>query len=99
MVISALASSGSSPSAWCLLVSFLKFRPLAHYFGKACYVGERDKPQAVEEEGAPRRAPAVRVRGPDAAPVPDAVAVHGRRARSNQIGTHYATNYSGATAS
>ena len=52
MVTSALASSsGSSPSAWCLLVSFLKFRPLAHYFGKACYVSERDKPQAVEEEG------------------------------------------------
>ena len=49
MVTSALASSsGSSPSAWCLLVSF---RPLAHYFGKACYVSERDKPQAVEEEG------------------------------------------------
>ena len=36
------------PKAWCLLVSF---RPLAHYFGKACYVSERDKPQAVEEEG------------------------------------------------
>ena len=52
------------------------------------------------ESGPPaRRAPAVRVRSPDAAPVPNAVAVHGRRAggwvpppgNQTRIGTHYAT--------
>ena len=86
LIVSLLAWARGDPTAyyyggkWWLTPLFAGVPSLAFVAAFFCPLRVELPPLRGESGPSARRAPVVRVRSPDAAPVPDAVAVHGRRA-------------------